>query len=462
MSILFLSAVLAAASPAPVFVEKPCADDRIAKVARCGDVVVPEDRQAPEGRTVALNVIVMPATAPAPHAPPLFDIDGGPGLPVTNHADFYASFGSAYRANRDIVLVDQRGTGGSNPLLCPELSKPEAAYEPLFPADAVARCRMRLETGADLMQYGTKDAVADLDDVRKALGYDRIDLFGLSYGTTVALRYLDAYPQRVRAAVLMGVAPPDAMPPKSHAAAADRAMKLLFDSCRREQACGSAFDPAADSEQARTRLRSIESAAPEEVFFEKLRSLMYQPSTARLIPLILHRAAAGDLGPFYAATKPRGPGLYADGMFLSVICSESMALMDYSAAAAPARGTAFGDYRLRRQREACAQWPAAAVAEDHLRPVVSNVPVLLISGEFDPVTPPEWAERVAATLPNSRHIVIPGSGHIFDGMTGIETCLDPLILAFFETGDAKAVDGQCVSEMRPPPFVTSQEPSTPG
>lgn len=462
MSIFSLVIALAAAAPVPIFVEKPCADDRIAKVARCGNVVVPEDRQAPEGRTIALNVIVLPATAPVPHSPPLFDIAGGPGLPVTENAEFYMSFGSAYRANRDIVLVDQRGTGGSNPLHCPEFSSPEAAYRLLFPADAVARCRMTLETKADLTKYGTPDAVADLDDVRAALGYDTVDLFGLSYGTTVALRYLDTHPERVRAAVLMGVAPADAMPPKSHAVAANRAIQLLFDSCRREKACRSAFDPAADADRARARLRSIDSAPSEEVFFEKVRSLMYQPSTARLIPLILNRAAEGDLAPFYAATKPNGLARYADGMFLSVICSESMALMDFPAAAMSARETMFGDYRLRRQRDACAKWPAATVVEDHLQPVASNAAVLLLSGEFDPVTPPQWADAVAATLPNSRHIVIPDSGHIFDGMTGIDTCLDPLILAFLQRGDARAVDGQCVNEMRAPPFVTSAAQTGPG
>jgi pimeloyl-ACP methyl ester carboxylesterase len=401
----------------------------------------------------------MPATSHAPHARPLFDIDGGPGLPVTKNAEFYASFGSAYRQRRDIVMVDQRGTGGSNPLHCPEFSSPEAAYHPLYPATVVRRCRQKLEANADLTKYTTRDAVDDLDDVRAALGYDKIDLFGLSYGSTVALRYLATHPQRVRAAVLMGVAPPSATPPKGHATAGERALKLLFEQCRRDATCSAEYDPAADLERIRLRLPSIPGAPANEIFLEKLRSLMYQPSGARRIPFIMNRAAAGDLAPFYKATRPQGSSLYADGMYLSVICSEGLPLMDVEAARNAANATVFGDYRLRQQIQACAEWPAGEVATDHLQPVRSDAPVLLISGELDPVTPPQWADDVAKTLPHSRHVVIPASGHLFDGMTGVDSCLDPLILAFLESGNSKAVDATCVKAMKPPPFVTGDEAS---
>jgi pimeloyl-ACP methyl ester carboxylesterase len=461
MGLVALLGSLAATAVVPTFLEKPCADERIQKVARCGTVTVPENRQLPNGRTIALNVIVVPAKTPSTNAPPLFDIDGGPGLPVTKNAEFFALISPAFSARRDVVMVDQRGTGGSSPLHCAEFSEPAAAYQPIFPAEAVARCRKSLEVRADLTMYGTREAIADLDDVRAALGYEKLDLFGLSYGTTVALRYLDTYPQRVRAAVLMGVAPPAAMPPKSHAVAAEAAIRSLFAACAREPTCGATFDPVADVDRARARLTSISGAPSQEIFFEKFRSLMYSPDTARRIPYILNKAANGDLSPFYAATKPQRPSVYADGMFLSVICSEAMALMDFGTATAASKLTIFGDYRLRRQKEACAEWPTARTAANHLRPVVSNAAVLIISGELDPVTPPAWAQSVASTLPNSKHIIIPGSGHIIDGMTGIETCLDPIIASFLDTGDAKTIDAGCVREMRAPPFVTSDEQASP-
>ena len=131
--------------------------------------------------------------------------------------------------------------------------------------------------------------------------------------------------------------------------------------------------------------------------------------------------------------------------------------MDYDEAVQASRRTLFGDYRLRRQHDACARWPVGEVAKDHLGPVTSNAAILLISGELDPVTPPEWAETAAANLTNARHVVVPDSGHIFDGMTGVETCLDPLIVRFLETADANDLDVRCVAGMRPPPFVITGE-----
>jgi pimeloyl-ACP methyl ester carboxylesterase len=416
---------------------------------------VPEDRAAPNGRHVRLNVVVLQATAPGPHLPPLFDIDGGPGLPDTKNVYFYLEDGAGYRARRDVVLTDQRGTGGSHPLACPELGAPETAYLPLYPADAVERCRKALEADADLTHYLTEDAVADIDAVRAALGYRQIDLVGLSYGTTVALRFLARHPDRVRAAVLMGVAPPKLMPPARHAPAADRALSLLFAECAADAECGGTFRPEEDLTRALGRLPTEAGAPAPEVFLEKLRSLLYQPSTARQIPWIIDRAAEGDLAPFLALTRPRGASPYFDGMFLSVTCSEALALMDYEGAARQARATRFGDYRLRRQREACSAWTVGTAAPDFLAPITAPAAVLLISGGLDPVTPPELAEELAQTLPRARHLVIPESGHVFDGLSDIDTCFDPLVVRFLDTADLEGLDAACLADMRPPPFKTS-------
>jgi pimeloyl-ACP methyl ester carboxylesterase len=453
MALWIFAASLSLASVAPVFVEKPCSEPKLDEIARCGTVNVPEDREDPDGRFLSLNVIVLPATTAHNEGPPLFDIDGGPGLPGTKNAEFYATFGAAYRARRDVVLVDQRGTGQSNPLHCPELSAPERVFEPMWPVAMVRRCRESLEKSADLARYGTREAVEDLDIVRRALGYNRIDLFGMSYGSTVALRYMATFPGRTRAAVLMGVAPASTMPPRAHATAGARALNLLYARCSADPDCSAAFDPAAAEDAVRGQLAEVPGAPPLEIFFEKLRSLMYAPGGARHIPKILHRAARGDLEPFYALTRPQLPNLHADGMFLSVICTESMALMDVEQARAASRSTILGDYRLRTQENACAGWPIGKVPDDHLAPVRSDAQVLMLSGELDPVTPPELADLAAETLPNAVHVVIPGSGHIFDGMSGIEECLDPMIVGFLDSGNARSIDSSCVRDMRPPPFV---------
>jgi pimeloyl-ACP methyl ester carboxylesterase len=455
MIAMMLIAAAAAAIFQPQFVDNPCSDANLAKIARCGSVEVPENRAEPTGHRILLNIIVLRAASSAPHLPPLFDIDGGPGLAVTKNVGFYLVDGAAYRLRRDVVMIDQRGTGRSRPLSCVELGSPATAYLPLYPSDAVARCRKALETESDLTHYLTQDAVEDLDAVRAALGYEKIDLQGLSYGTTVALRYLATHPDRVRAAVLMGVAPPSLMPPARHAPAADRALRLLFAECAADTKCTKVFQPDAELERALSRLSAQKGAPSREVFLEKIRSMLYQPMTARQIPWVIHRAAAGDLSSFYEITRPSGQSPYFDGMFLSVVCSEAMALMDFDKAAAASRATRFGDYRLQRQRNACSEWTTGKAAPDFLAPVAAPAAVLLISGELDPVTPPELAQDVADALPNARHVIIPKSGHVFDGLSGIDTCFDPLVVKFLDTADLTTLDPSCLAEMRPPPFKTS-------
>ena len=448
-------ALIAAASLAatPVFAAKPCSGELAKAGVSCGTVAVPENRSAPGGRTIALNVAVLRSVAARSSLPPLFDIAGGPGLPSVGGANFYLSDGAAYRAHRDIVLVDQRGTGASNPLNCPELDRSETSYVAMFPLAAVARCRRSLAAGADLTRYGTDDAVADLDAVRAALGYPTVDLFALSYGTTVALRYLATYPKRVRAAVLLAVVPPSAMPPRDHAVAAERAIRLLFEDCTADPRCRAAFpDPGGDFGRALKRLGDG-AAVPAPIFAEKLRTMMYSAVGARRIPSIVHAAASGNLAPFYAATRPGERMPYSNGMYLSVTCSESLRLMDYARAAAAARKTRFGDYRLKRQRAACMQWPSGRAGRDFLRPARADSAVLMISGRLDPVAPPQWATTLSGSLPNSRQLVIRDGGHIIDGLSGLDTCFDPLVIRFYESADVRALDASCSDSMRAQPFI---------
>ena len=449
MSIIAALAGYAMLASTPAFTPAPCPAP-IADKARCGTVEVLEDRARPEGRRIRLNVVVLPSLRPELGLAPMYDIDGGPGLPVSKNAFFYLGDGAAYR-DREIVMVDQRGTGASHPLRCPELET--ASLKEAYPADAVRRCRAALEATADLTRYGTEDAVADLEDVRRALGHDRIDLFGLSYGTTVALRYIAAHPQRVRAAVLWGAAPATARPPSGHAVNAEATLRQLFADCAADPACAAAY-PALE-----TALDGALAALPRqgepsrEVFAEKLRSLMYTPMGQRRLPAIVHAAARGDLAPFRDATGA-GPmtGLAAEGMYLSVTCAESLAGHDPAAAVAASRQTRFGDYRLRRQTEACRDWPAAPVDPGFYAPVRAETPVLLVSGGRDPATPAKWAAEIARDLPNARQVVVEHGGHLFDGLANVD-CIDRVILAFYAAGSAKGLDTACVATMTPPPFA---------
>lgn len=423
-----------------------------AAAARCGTVRVPENRQRPSGRQIELRVTILPATGDRSR-PPLFPIAGGPGGSVHGQLSFYLGEGVAYRQRREIVLVDQRGTGSSNPLICPDIIT-EPVYTDMFQPANVARCRRQLARRADLRHYGTDAAVADLDAVRAALGFDRISLSAASYGTTAALRYIATHPDRVHAAILAGAAPPVAMPPREHAVAAQRALDLLLAECAADTACRTAFPNMADDLERALALRTRAAPSPER-FMEALRSLMYSPTGGRRVPYILHRAARGDLSAFDAATDPgSSASTFADGLYLSITCAESLALMDYPRASAASRVTRFGDYRLRVQRAACRQWPAARVPSTHLAPIVADVPVLFLSGNLDPVTPPQWAAETARMLPNARQLLIPAASHTVAGLSNLDTCYDPLMIRFLDTGSHRDLDPSCLADMRPPPFAT--------
>jgi pimeloyl-ACP methyl ester carboxylesterase len=448
IALLFAAALM---SSAPAFVEKPCAAPELVGKARCGTVAVPEDRAHPAGRSIGLNVIIIPASADHSQ-PPLFDIDGGPSIADTKNAGFYLTEGARYHEHRDIVLIDQRGTGGSNGMKCPEIDAAEAGYRPMYAVDLVRRCRADLEKRADLRFYGTTEGVADMDAVRAALDYDKIDLSALSYGTTFALRFMATYPNTVRAAALLSVAPPSAMPPRYHAEAGERGLRVLFAECRADPRCSKAYHPDKDLAAAFVRLPKIPGAPPREVFMEKLRSLLYFPLTGRTVPYLVHAAANGDLKPFFEATAQHGPSLFHEGMYLSVTCTETLGLFAYEPAAAAARRTRFGDYRLRQQHAACAEWPKGTLPAHFLDLPKTNAAVLIVSGALDPVNPPEWGASVARALPNARQVVIPESAHLFIGLSGIDTCFDPMVLRFFATGDARHLDTSCVTKMSPPPF----------
>jgi pimeloyl-ACP methyl ester carboxylesterase len=419
--------------------------------ALCGVVAVPENYADPGIRTISLNVVVFPATEPGRVKAAQFDIEGGPGFAVTESADFYATDGASYRRHRDVVLVDMRGTGASNPLRCVGLESHAAAQPmaPFYPPDKVRECAQRLSAVADLRQYGTAAAARDLDAVREALGYSEIDLNALSYGTTLALRYIADYPQRVRTAVLTATTPPQKTPPAHHAAAAERGLQLLFAACAGDRVC-SARHPSLSAGLDRAVQRLPPESRP--IFLEKLRAFLYQPLSARRVPAIIQKASEGD---FESFTRRRGPGrMFADGLYLSITCSESLARMDFDQAIVESRGTRFGSYRLERQREACRQWPVAPPDPQLFRTGRYEPPVLFLSGALDPVTPPEWTAEVSKMFPNSRHVIAPQGAHVLEGMTGMDTCVDAMILKFVESRSVTSIDPACVESMSSGPFVS--------
>lgn len=265
------------------FSTKPCAPDLTAAAAICGSIAVPENWAMPRGRMIDLNVIVFPAARPVRVKVAQFDLEGGPGFGVTESAGFYATDGAAFHEHRDVVLVDMRGTGFSNPLRCEGIESYERTQPaaPMYPADLVAACARQLASRADVRQYGTAAASRDLDAVRNALGYAQIDLYAISYGTTLALRFIADYPSHVRSAVLTGTVPADQTPPAHHSRSADRALQRLFDACAADRACAEAYpDPRAELDVAVQRT----GAKRRDQFMERVRTMMYTADSARGLP----------------------------------------------------------------------------------------------------------------------------------------------------------------------------------
>jgi pimeloyl-ACP methyl ester carboxylesterase len=437
--------------------------------AQCGTLRVPEDRARPSGRQIDLKISVVPALAREPAPDPLFLLAGGPGQAATEAmGPLLGAFERLHRT-RDLVLVDQRGTGSSHPLRC-DLNDPSAPLAERLAPDALREDKFRkclAAYDADPRFYTTSIAMQDLDEVRAALGADQIDLWGGSYGTRAALVYLREHGEHARAAVLDGVAPPSLKLPVSFARDAQRSMDLLFQHCAAERSCSSTFPglqkqferllDGLSKHPARAHVQDPLTGAPadvaitREVFAAGLRGVLYQQDFASLAPLIVARAAHGDFAPFIAATAGLDQGFshtMSFGMMFSVICSEDLPGATEEEIDEAAKGTFLGPQLAREFLRICSFWPRGPVPPKFHEPVRSDKPVLLLSGELDPATPPHWADLARETLPNSLNLVLPGVGH---GATA-EGCVPQLISQFVENASVQGIDASCLKPLRRPPF----------
>jgi len=452
----------------------PCRLEGLGVEARCGQLTVFENRRTQQGRRLQLRLAVVPALAAQPLADPLFILVGGPGQAATKAGPAIAEVLGDLLRSRDVVLVDQRGTGGSNPLDCKDEEESSLAkrFAPRLDLLGTRACKSAL--GADTTLYTTDLAMDDLDDVRKALGYERINLWGGSYGTRAALVYLRQHPAHVRSLVLDGSAPFAIELPLFVARDGQHALDALFADCLADAECKARF-PDTRTELARllqrlehapesTRLIHPRTGLPETLVIEReglaaaLLNLLYVPALAGLIPLGVERASRGDYGTLVAPVEAFSNSVdLSTGMFLSVVCAEDLSRVSQAEATEQTQGTFLGAGWLSRLREQCAEWGAAPLPEAYFAPVAGNVPSLLLSGSLDPVTPPRWGELVQSTLSPSRHVVVPGAGH---GVTS-QGCVPELIHEFLDSLDPAGLDTSCVERLERPPFFTSLEGPSP-
>jgi pimeloyl-ACP methyl ester carboxylesterase len=444
---------------------QPCTSDQGPSDGYCGTYDVAENPAEPDGRKIALKIVVLPALNAKPQPDPLFFLAGGPGQAAASMASTIAPLFRDVRRQRDVVLVDQRGAGESNRLNCKFYEDEDAIEDP--PPLTAADVRKSLDSlDADPRFYTTSKAMDDLDRVREWLGYDRINAMGGSYGTRAALIYLKQYPDRVRSVILDGVAPPDMALPLDFPRDSQRALDKLMEACAASAGCQERYPGLADTLTAlltnvekqprKTTVRHPRTGEPLEIEVTRrmialtLVGALYSPLTGSLVPLATDRAADGDFAPLVALTLSN-EGLaddMANAMFLAVTCSEDYPRITDDEIEAAAAGTFARRDIFDSRWQACAFWPRGEVDGSFYEPVASDTPALILSGEIDPVTPPEWGERVAKHLSNSRHLIAPATGH---GVMATG-CGMRLIAQFLDEGSAAGLDPSCLDSQQRPAF----------
>ena len=366
-----------------------------------------------------VHFLVIPATGEKT-LPPVYWFEGGPGIPGTGALQFWKTAGAIYLQHRDVVLFDQRGTGKSEPLDCPDVRIGDP-FAPTLDLAAVKACREHLPQ--DLSRFSTRQAVEDVEAIRASLGHERIDLYGLSYGTRVAQEYLRAHPDRVRAVAMLAALPPFVELPLTYAKTAWPVLTKLA-----PESEIAAADKALKPGQRGPFWEWVRGGMASARFQRKLRGLLQEVAQGRMDGVKARKAFGFD------------------GMLLSVSCPEDTLHITEQERDAAAGGV-FGTYRLDQQIAACKAWsvPKRDMPREFVK---SPAPVLMMSGEMDGITPPEWADEIAARLPNARVVHIPGLGHFPDGLQHME-CYDQIVAAFFEAGTAKGLDLQCLASMTP-------------
>lgn len=437
--------------------------------ARCAYLDVPEDHARPAGPKIAIHVAILPALARRKAPDPVLLFAGGPGQAASDLGRLAEAL-SAIRRTRDVILVDQRGTGKSKTLTCATLDAPRKDddwADPRRTDEALARADWKqcvAELKGNPRTHRTDDYIADLERVRQALGVAQVNLWGGSYGSRVALRYMKRHPEVIRSVVLDGVAPTSLRLPNDVLVHTDRLLRERFAACAASAGCAEAhpdLGPRLDELLARlttqpavVKMRHPATGRPVEVtindrmLISLLWPLVYTPETMRLVPQLIRQANEGDFSPLAATVAAQSirETEFSVLQRVAVLCAEDMA------GQSPLDSPRWGGIA-RLFMEACQGFPAGKVEPEFFEPTTSAIPTLLLSGSLDPVTPPSEAERAARTLAHHRHIVVEGWGHI----ASPHPCVRRVVTRFFETPDPKASPLACEAELKlpAPHFYTS-------
>lgn len=469
---LFGSALpLLAQDPAPYNTDQavlemaPCFIAGIKERVSCGTMDLPLNYDDPDGVKVPIHVAVVPAVSATPETDPILVFAGGPGQAAGDYGGFVNLAFYEIQKKRDIILIDQRGTGKSYGMRCGSEDLEEALFDR---KQAAEMCRADYDI--DVRHFTLENVIRDTDEVRKQLGYDQLNLWGASYGTKTVSLYLKRYPEHVRSIIVDGVLPPDQSLFLSAPASAERALGKLVDDCRAQPSCAAAFpdfknqvnDLIERAVQGKMNFNGIDPVSGKyldidldfEIVVESIRSVMYGAEGTTLLPYVVNEAHGGNLAPMLASLL--GSSAIADTMYMgatfSLLCGEDVASISPEAAAIAGEGSFARDSYYRIWQQSCEGWDyMRPAAPDFFRPTSGDVPALILSGDLDPVTPPPLGDHWLKGFPNGRHIIVAGTGH----NTSHVGCMPQLLGKFIEGLDAAALDTSCLDYLARLPLVVN-------
>jgi pimeloyl-ACP methyl ester carboxylesterase len=437
--------------------------------ARCGTMLRPENPAEPDSPDIEIRVAVVPALTLAPEPDPFVPIAGGPGQGSIDNYLHISSALEGVRRTRDILLVDQRGTGGSSRLDCPIdddalLFETEATLQ-----DTLGYVEECLEAMPhDPRYFTTSVAVTDLEAIRGALGYTQLNLYGVSYGSRVAQHFARRYPESTRTVIIDGVVPPQVALGPEIATESQKAVDNILARCAEDAACNERFPDINETfDQVVAQLREspveVTVAHPntgrlQQVTFGpgqlagSVRLLVYSPHTIALLPLFIHEAGQGNFAPLasqFMLTALAMQDALAIGMHNAVMCTEDLPFLDRTTVDREAIAASYmGSFQLEALEAICSIWPEGPIDPEFKVPLATDIPFLLLSGDADPITPPHYAELAAVDLGNATHLIgrHQGHGQILVG------CMGRIVSDFVATADPANLDTECMERSFVTPF----------
>lgn len=443
-----------------------CAVAGVKRSARCGTIEALENPDQPKSRKIEIHFAVIPAASGHALPDPIVPLMGGPGEAAIEAAQVFVEQLGPILNDRDLLLVDQRGTGESGALRCHLYSpdNPAENLQNLFPLDRIQSCAKDLAARADLTQYSCQRFVDDLEKVRHLLGYGPLNLLAGSYGTRAAQVFARAYPKSVRTIFLGSVVPVDVALPLPFAEAGQGMMEHTFTACEVDPSCRSAFPHLRDEfSQIMERLASGRVVVPvpghtgtvtlsQGRVAEWFRSLLYRPSSAARLPWLIDRASKGNWTPIVNGILEDARGIDDDlsfGLLLANTCSDDVPFIREGEVAAATANTFLGDWRVRQQQAACKAWPHSVAPASYREPIHTQIPTMFVSGDSDGGTPLWFTEHAAPGFQNRIEVIMTNRGH-----TEWDSCVETLYQRFLNQGSVSGLDASACSHLSHPPFQT--------